>query len=741
VQRLTSRFSDPFEAPFPPDDPLLGIADGSSGFTFGGFLKAVERHWLWVFLFLLVGAGVAATLMATLPQSYKATATFTMNLRYVATDGHRQIKSQEAGVSYVELYNTRLYDWRSELLLSSLLKSFRTRFPSSTFTDEEIVDAFTDAKIELARRSRLISVTVETSSAQVSVDLAKLYVDEITALAEAENKRRREGAMAGVRASVERQRKVVDELSAAWVRYRGASSLDTNRARMKLAASGTLKIADELRELDAEETRLSSSEELMKNVTENPELYGGLSADDARAAEIAEALEEYQSVDGVYQQLLSTYTPEHPQAILVAKALSVVSNRLDETVARALERGRAELQVVRARKEELRRLQNDYAEQRRTLEAQQVMTESRGRRLESELESARDLLATLLVTESKVAAEVEREISSVVPGPDPKLPEEPSFPDWRIVYGSCFLLALLVGSLLVLTLDRNEDLLTGIADIESRLSLRVLAVFPRLGHAKRKNVALMLMDGSQAHSVFSEAVLGLRNLLDSGSFGAVGRRILVVSTQPGEGKTITATSLAISFAQSGRRTLLVDFDLRRPQQRRIWDLQLDRDRSFSHILNRVEQTVPDFSRLTNATPVPGLDVIASLEPDDVYPANIFGAPSIRAFFAWVNVVYDAVVVDAPPFGVVGDVVTLASQVDSTLLMCRPDRTSCTAMRNCVSYLRETGANVLGVVVNDADLSSGSRFAPSELGNYGLPVSSGDLDSFDELDQASRFSDD
>ena len=194
--------------------------------------------------------------------------------------------------------------------------------------------------------------------------------------------------------------------------------------------------------------------------------------------------------------------------------------------------------------------------------------------------------------------------------------------------------------------------------------------------------------------------------------------LLIISTQPGEGKTITSTSVAISYAQAGRRVLHVDFDLRRPRLARIWDVELTEERSFSHTLQRCNGTTPDFAALVNHTSVENLDVICSLPPEGVTPSSIFGSSVIADFFAWARANYDRVIIDSPPYGVVGDVVSLSVLVDSVIIMCCPDRTHFKPILYCSRSLTEAGANILGVIVNDVEVSNASAFSPGQHHGYG-----------------------
>jgi capsular exopolysaccharide synthesis family protein len=225
------------------------------------------------------------------------------------------------------------------------------------------------------------------------------------------------------------------------------------------------------------------------------------------------------------------------------------------------------------------------------------------------------------------------------------------------------------------------------------------------------------------YSHFSETVAGLRNLLDSPRYEAVSRCMLVISTQPGEGKTITSTSLAISYAQTGRKVLHVDFDLRRPRLAKVFDLNLTEENSFSHFLSRDKAS--DFQSLVNKTEVECLDVIASLPPDNVNPASIMGSHILVEFFQWARANYSRIIVDSPPFGIVGDVVTLSGLVDSVIILCCPEKSHFKPIQHCSRTLREAGATILGVLVNDVEVGSygnafnetGSRYGYG-YGGYG-----------------------
>jgi Mrp family chromosome partitioning ATPase len=87
-----------------------------------------------------------------------------------------------------------------------------------------------------------------------------------------------------------------------------------------------------------------------------------------------------------------------------------------------------------------------------------------------------------------------------------------------------------------------------------------------------------------------------------------------------------------------------------------------------------------------------------------------GSGIVAQFMDWARQHYDRIIIDAPPFGIVGDAVVLATVADSVILMCCPDRTHFGPIKHAIRHLSEVGARVIGVLVNDVDFSRRSMFS-------------------------------
>ncbi len=206
------------------------------------------------------------------------------------------------------------------------------------------------------------------------------------------------------------------------------------------------------------------------------------------------------------------------------------------------------------------------------------------------------------------------------------------------------------------------------------------------GHAVASNGS-----HTAANSAFHEAIRTLRSsILLSAGMEQRPRSILVTSPSPMEGKSTVSLYLAVAHSQQGRKTLLIDGDLRRPVIR----LSLLNDRGLSDVVNGTMHW-----REAIQTPVeyPNLDVLAA------------GPSSRRVAERVANVLppildeaereYDLVLIDSPPLLGFAEPLEIASLADSVILIARAGRTNRSAVASAMSQLRRVRANVIGIVLN------------------------------------------
>ena len=692
------------------EDSMLGVL------TAGRILRVVAQRWILVLVSLLIGLVVAFAVYRISPTIYEATSEFTMDMKRpsmnysVLTAG---LAERDDGNSFEEVLNTRMADWRSTKVIGQIIAQYRANYPNSTVSEEELVSTLQDSKIDLVRHSRLITISVRSKNATLAAALANAYAKAIETFAEEDNKERIDTAVKQLAANTEKKGREVNETEKKLLDYRMANKLDVLLAKREMLKQGITKTTADILSLESQETAAAEWEKVLARVQKDPDSFGSLPDSVPRSAEMSLAFNAYQKSLIEKNSLLARFTAAHPEVKAKEKETEIYKQQFCDVVSRAYSTAQGNLKALRNQLAEFR-------DKRQELDAELVSNEQKIVSVESGLEQLerqktvdtqlyQEMLSKL--NESRIMAEQLTEtIRTGRPAVEPK---KPVLPQPMIIFPAGAVIGIAFGILFVLALDHLEDTVIGIADIEGRLSLKVLAVLPHVRRKKREQVARFVAEDK--YSQFAEAVAGLRNLLDSPRYQMLSQVILNISTQPGEGKTITSCSIAISNAQAGKKTLLVDFDMRRPRLARVWNLKLDASSSFSHSLQKNDPAV--FPSLVQKSGVENLDIIASLPPDGVNPASIMGSQVVPEFFKWAREHYERVIIDSPPYGLVGDVTTLATLADSVMILCCPDRTRSKPIRHATRHLTEAGATILGVVVNDVDMSSGSAFLPTSR-SYG-----------------------
>jgi succinoglycan biosynthesis transport protein ExoP len=263
-------------------------------------------------------------------------------------------------------------------------------------------------------------------------------------------------------------------------------------------------------------------------------------------------------------------------------------------------------------------------------------------------------------------------------------------------------------------------------DIRDWLRLPSLAVLPRIAGAEGDGRELSRSDDSlslelgtpgagmypklfwyRAQSAEAEAIRGLRaSLLDTRS-GAQPRMILVTSATAGEGKSTVAINLASVLAQHGQ-TCLVEGDLRRPMIELAMGL-----RATTGIVEVLGGKVSLDEAIITNTGVPGLSVlpVKSL-PDN--PADLLSSRQMQQVLTTLRDSFDYIVIDSPPIIPFSDARSLALQADGVILVSRYGSTTRRTITRGAEILNEMQAPLLGVVLNDMDLTS----ADYHYFNYG-----------------------
>ena len=243
----------------------------------------------------------------------------------------------------------------------------------------------------------------------------------------------------------------------------------------------------------------------------------------------------------------------------------------------------------------------------------------------------------------------------------------------------------------------------------NKLNLSVLGIIPSIGDENKKplfnfrkkfgnsnsskGLKRRLMTREDPKSPVSEAYRGLRTSMLYSSTKSEPKSILVSSAGPGEGKTTTVANLAITYANLGKRTLLVDTDLRRPVVHKVFDLK--REPGVTAFLSG---SIDNYKKLVQSSGVKNLSLItAGIIPPN--PSELLGSDRMARLVKTLENDWDIVLFDSPPLIAVTDATMISQEIDQIVLVIKVGQTDKKAFHHTVSNLRNINAPLSGIIMN------------------------------------------
>lgn len=193
-------------------------------------------------------------------------------------------------------------------------------------------------------------------------------------------------------------------------------------------------------------------------------------------------------------------------------------------------------------------------------------------------------------------------------------------------------------------------------------------------------------------SPVAESYRVLRTNIQFASVDKPVKTVVVTSSTPGEGKTTTISNLAITFAQSGSKVLLIDADMRKPRVHKVF--HVPNDKGLTTVLaQRVE-----YEDCLTRSVVDNLYILAS-GPIPPNPSELLSSNAMKKLMENLRNDFDIILVDAPPVGVVTDSAILSTITDGTILVVSSGKIEIEAAQRSKELLEKVNAKILGVVLN------------------------------------------
>lgn len=251
----------------------------------------------------------------------------------------------------------------------------------------------------------------------------------------------------------------------------------------------------------------------------------------------------------------------------------------------------------------------------------------------------------------------------------------------------------LLGLMLVFVLEFLDQSVKSSEDLEEKLGLPFLGFVPyEKLKKKEREYASLLKDGN---SLVAENVRNVRTMLDFSLAGEHNAPILITSSLQGEGKSYLSSNLLVALAQTGKKVLLVDGDLRRARVHRVF--KLSTEKGLSNIWDADPKKADYAANIQAVKDVPNLFVMTSGQrPPN--PAELLNTPKLADFIAWATQHYDQVVVDCPAIMPVSDTLLWGKYIPRAVFVIKYGQTNAKLAQLALDKLKKAGIKVLGAVI-------------------------------------------
>jgi capsular exopolysaccharide synthesis family protein len=517
------------------------------------------------------------------------------------------------------------------------------------------------------------------------------------------------------------------------LRFKASSSLtsfmekqiEELKAKMEGSTAALAQFEKELNVINPEEKTSILSSRLLQLNTEYTNAQGDRvrkeaaskslssnSMESALASPQGESLRKLMELSNEAQQKFATargqYGANHPEYKKAAANVAEVQRQLDNTRRTIAQRVNAEYAEAQNREQMMKNAVAETKAEFDKLNARSFEYQQLKREAEADRKLYDDLARR--IKEAGINASFQNSSIRLADAARPAVKAVfPNIP-LNVILALLFSGLLAVGAaVLVDVLDntvREPD------EIARELNTPVVGTLPSVKNWRKHTNNKVLLTGTttdDAMTSFSESVRTLRNNILLADFDRRLKTILVTSASPAEGKSTTAAHIALAHAEQGKKTLLIDADLRRPSLHRKFGFSPTAGLS-SVLLGEVDWR----QVLVKTDAVSDLDILPA-GPPSRRAADLIGS-GMQELLEELAQDYDLVIIDAPPLLGFAEPLQMSTCADGVVIVARAGETSRKSIASVVASLRRLNVNVVGLVLNEVKRDHSDSYY--YYGNYG-----------------------
>jgi len=691
--------------------------------------KKYQWHTIW--LTFLIGI-LAALYSLSLTPIYQATATLLLEMNAAKIVAIEEVYDQRANKEYYEahvhLLQSRLIvekvidrlnlathpefdptleggsklNWRD--WLSALFPQKKPEKHSLAKQRDAIVKAFQSRlSVTQVKNSPLLEINFESSdpklAAKVANTLTETYLENDL---ESRLKMTKKAAgwlierLEGLRLTLEKSEKALQ-------RYLEQHSLIDVAGVKSVVADQLMEVSREL-------------EKARKQLSEGTNAYRQIDALKGRPIEDYETLPmvlnhaligHFKEIEagalGKVAELTKRYGAQHPTMIAAKAELKAAQDNTIKQINQVIESFSKEYQVANANVVALQKRMKQLENQVQDI----TQKEYQLRVLQRDVETNRQLYDMFLARfkETDVSQTQQSSVGRVV---DPAVvPIYPSKPRKNMIIALALMVGFVLLVMLAFLLDYLDNTLKGGEDVEQKMGLPLLGILPKVKVSKKETFKLAHLLLREGKSQFAEAIRTIRTGIMLSKIDNPHKVLLVTSSVPSEGKTTFAINQAFALGQMNK-VLLIDADMRHPSVGRAFGLTQESP-GLSELITGTKE-MSDCIHTMEETPIDLIPSGANLPPN---PLELLASQHFKDILTKLDQSYEYIVIDTAPT-VVSDPQVLSSYANGVVYIIKADSTPYQLAQDGIKSLQQVGASVLGVVLNQLDVTKSSTY----YGKYG-----------------------
>ncbi len=393
-------------------------------------------------------------------------------------------------------------------------------------------------------------------------------------------------------------------------------------------------------------------------------------------------------------ELSQKYGPKHPVMIEARTELRDVNKHKKREISKIIASVKSELDIATFQEESIRLSMAELKQDALTLN--EKLTEYRI--LKRDVDTNRAMYDALVMQAKEKGVTESTQKVNVWTTQIAETPTSPIKPNVKRNLLLAIVLGLFGGVGISFFVEYLDNTVKDTDDLEDRFGVSVLGVVEMLKKQNPDSYA-----ESEPSSSFAESYKSLRTALLLSAADNPPKRIMVCSMSPQEGKTTTALNLARAVAQTERKVLLIDADLRRPRLHKALGIS-NSNKGLSNMLSGTVEHI-EIDNIGDT----GLSILTSgaIPPN---PSELLGSRSFATLLSQLENDYDMIIIDSPPVLSATDAVVLSDLVEGVLVVCKYGETTYERVEKGLQTFTKAGSKVIGLLINAMDMKKSNYYS-------------------------------